>query len=185
MSRLWLVRHGPTHAKAMIGWTDLPADLSDRAALDRLSSALPRAPVVSSDLRRARDTAEAIRRDRPLLPPDPQLREIHFGDWEGLTHGEAEARDREALFAFWDAPGSASAPNGESWDRFAARTDAAIDRLRAEHDEIVVVCHFGVILRQLQRARGLGPREGFAQTCAPLSLSRIDRGRVVFADRAP
>jgi len=33
MTTLWLVRHGPTHAKAMIGWTDLPADLSDAGAI--------------------------------------------------------------------------------------------------------------------------------------------------------
>jgi hypothetical protein len=35
MTRFWLVRHGPTHAKAMIGWTDLAADLSDQSALRR------------------------------------------------------------------------------------------------------------------------------------------------------
>ena len=185
MSRLWLVRHGPTHAKAMIGWTDLPADLSDRDALARLSDALPNAPVISSDLTRARDTAEAILGARPRLPPDPDLREIHFGAWEGLTNTEVEARDRDALFAFWDAPGQASAPGGENWDDFAARTDSAIDRLRAAHDEAIVVCHFGVILRQLQRARGQSARDGFAQTCRPLSLSRIDDGTVILADHIP
>ena len=37
MTRLWWVRHGPTHAKAMVGWRDLPADLSDTAALARLA----------------------------------------------------------------------------------------------------------------------------------------------------
>jgi alpha-ribazole phosphatase len=36
MTRFWLVRHGPTHAKAMVGWSDLPADLSDTAALSRV-----------------------------------------------------------------------------------------------------------------------------------------------------
>ncbi|MEY8841169.1 histidine phosphatase family protein, partial [Cribrihabitans sp. XS_ASV171] len=38
MTRLHFVRHGPTHAKGMVGWSDLPADLSDTALLDRLSS---------------------------------------------------------------------------------------------------------------------------------------------------
>ncbi len=38
MTRFWLVRHGPTHAKAMIGWTDLVADLSDVETLARLSA---------------------------------------------------------------------------------------------------------------------------------------------------
>ena len=57
---LWWVRHGPTHAKTMVGWTDLPADLSDRAQLDRLRAYLPDAPVVCSDLLRARQTADAV-----------------------------------------------------------------------------------------------------------------------------
>lgn len=40
-ARLWWVRHGPTHAKTFIGWTDRPADLSDTAALARLAAFLP------------------------------------------------------------------------------------------------------------------------------------------------
>jgi broad specificity phosphatase PhoE len=47
MSRIWLVRHGPTHAKGMVGWTDLPADLSDGAALARLNAHLPQARISS------------------------------------------------------------------------------------------------------------------------------------------
>ena len=93
MRRLWLVRHGPTHAKGMCGWTDLPADLSDGAAINRLSLALPDAPVVSSDLLRARATADALADGRPRLPHEPGLREMRFGDWEMRTHAECEADD--------------------------------------------------------------------------------------------
>ena len=61
MTRFWLVRHGPTHAKSMVGWTDLAADLSDTAALARLNAHLPPdAPVISSDLSRAITTADAL-----------------------------------------------------------------------------------------------------------------------------
>ena len=60
MTTLWMVRHGPTHAKAMIGWTDLPADLSDTDAIARLRTELPDAPIVSSDLIRAVATADAL-----------------------------------------------------------------------------------------------------------------------------
>jgi hypothetical protein len=72
MTRFWLVRHGPTHAKTMIGWTDLAADLSDTGALQRLAAHLPPgAPVISSDLSRAIATADALGPDRPRLPHDP------------------------------------------------------------------------------------------------------------------
>ena len=61
MSRVHWVRHGPTHAKTLVGWTDLPADLSNTAQLQRLSDHLPQdAVVISSDLIRAADTADAI-----------------------------------------------------------------------------------------------------------------------------
>ena len=69
MTRLYLVRHGPTHLRAMVGWSDPPADLSDTAALARLSDYLPsEALVVSSDLLRAITTADAIQHQRRRLP---------------------------------------------------------------------------------------------------------------------
>src|SRR5690606_24710314 len=80
VTRFWLVRHGPTHARGMVGWTDLPADLSDGTALARLSAHLPgEAPVISSDLSRAVATADALaacagRSGRRRLPHDPGLR---------------------------------------------------------------------------------------------------------------
>ena len=54
------VRHGPTHEKTFVGWRDVPADLSDRAALSRLDAALPeQALIVSSDLQRCVATGGA------------------------------------------------------------------------------------------------------------------------------
>ena len=83
MSRFFWVRHGPTHAKSMVGWSDIPADLTNTAQLARLSALLPAdALVVSSDLIRASATADAIVAGRTRLPHDPDLREINFGDWE-------------------------------------------------------------------------------------------------------
>ena len=93
MTRLWWVRHGPTHAKAFAGWRDIPADLSDTAALTRLNAHLPAgAPVISSDLIRATATADVLSAQRPRLPHDPDLREFHFGEWDGLGFAEVAAR---------------------------------------------------------------------------------------------
>jgi len=56
MTRVYWVRHGPTHQTAFTGWRDVPADLSDTAALARLDAFLPGdAVVISSDLMRAVD----------------------------------------------------------------------------------------------------------------------------------
>lgn len=174
MTRFFWVRHGPTHSKALIGRTDLPADLSDRAALDRLSAFLPAsALVVSSDLVRAVTTADALQAHRPRLPHDSQLREFDFGDWEGLPAAEVAARWPDESRAYWERPGDAAPPGGESWNAAAARVTAAATRLAEANPgrDIVAVAHFGVILTQLQRARGCTAYEVLAQRIEPLSVT--------------
>lgn len=174
MTRLWLVRHGPTGAKGMCGWSDLPADLSDRDAVERLSRALPSAPVVSSDLSRAVATADALAGSRPRLPHEPDLREMHFGSWEMRTHAEAEVEDAALARALWEEPGDHAPPGGESWNALCVRVWEATDRLLLG-GEVIAVCHFGPILAVLQRARGITAREAFAQLIEPLSLSVVVR----------
>ena len=176
MTTIHWVRHGPTGAHGMLGHRDLPANLSDRGALARLAAALPPgAPVASSDLLRATATADAIAGRRPRLGPDPALREIDFGAWEGLAADEVE--DRARLRAFWDEPGPVSPPGGESWDALVARVDPAVDRLIAlGHPDLVVVAHMGVILTQVQRALGSSAYEAFGHRIDPLSVTRIAAG---------
>ncbi|MEM8978792.1 MAG: histidine phosphatase family protein [Pseudomonadota bacterium] len=187
MSKLWLVRHGPTHAKSMIGWTDLPADLSDTAQIDRLKSYLPDAPVISSDLTRAVTTADALQGTRIRLPHNARLREIHFGAWEGLTFKEANDRDPEALSDFWERPGPSRAPGGESWNALQSRVDAAVTELIAEHSELIIVAHFGAILTQIQRAVGLSPEAVFAHKIDNFSVTHVDldAGRALAINHLP
>ena len=171
MTRFWLVRHGPTHAKAMIGWTDRPADLSDTAALARLSAHLPaEAPVISSDLSRAIVTADALG-PRPRLPHDPALREIHFGQWEERSFAEVKAARPDHIRAFWETPGDIAPPGGESWNALTNRTWAALDRLQGAAPDIIVVAHFGPILAALQHAAGLTATQVFAHRIDNLSVT--------------
>lgn len=153
MIRFWWVRHGPTHQKGMVGWSDVPADLSDTAAIARLHGHLPDAPVISSDLIRCVTTADAIQQGRPRLPHDPDLREINFGDWELKTAAEIEATHPDAIRTFWDRPDLNATPGGESWTDMTARVGGAVDRLVETQDtDMIVVAHFGAILGQVQRA---------------------------------
>ena len=185
MTRLWLIRHGPTHSTRMVGHVDLPADLSDTAALARLADCLPPAPVVSSDLVRASATADAIQGDRPRLPHAPDLREFDYGDWD---HRPFEEIDSPELRAYFDDPGHRRAPNGESWNDVSARATAALDRLAGGPD-LIVVAHMGVILTQWARATGLRPYDALSQRIDNLSLTRIDLvpegPRAVYANRIP
>lgn len=174
MTRLWWLRHGPTHEKRLTGWREVAADLSDHDALLRLDAYLPAgAPVVSSDLGRALATARALPGSRPLLPADPMLREIDFGLWDGMEWDRIADGWPELSRAFWDDPGEIAAPRGESWNQAAARVSAAADRLVAERagGDVIVVAHYGAILTQYARAAGLSPRAALAQRIEPLSVT--------------
>jgi broad specificity phosphatase PhoE len=167
-----LIRHGPTHAKGFVGWTDLPADLSDTAALARIEATLPHVPVISSTLDRAVKTADAIQGQRPRLPHDPDLRETHFGAWENLTWGEIEARDPKLTRRVFETPGDAAPPGGESWHEFSTRVHAGVDAITGD---AIVVAHMGVILAILQRALGCSAYETFGHKIDNLSVTSITR----------
>lgn len=176
MTRFFLLRHGPTHAKSMVGWSDLPADLSDAAALARIETHIPQdAVIISSDLSRAKDTAHAVQGKRDRLPHDPRLREMHFGAWELRTWNELEQETPEHLRAFWETPGDVRPPNGESWHDLCARVNEAFDDLATQYHgrNIVVVGHFGQILTQIQRAARLTAEEALSHRIDNLSVTEI------------
>lgn len=179
MTRFFWVRHGPTHLKTMVGWTDAPADLSDTAGLARLSAQLPQgAVVVSSDLSRAVATADAVQGPRARLPHVPALREINFGAWENRAFLDVAKETPELARAFLETPGPWRAPGGESWDDLDARVSAAVDDLVQQHQggAVVIVAHFAVILTALRRARGVTPYEVMAQKIDNLSLTELSLG---------
>lgn len=177
--RLIWVRHGPTHQKTFTGWRDVPADLSDRAAIARLSDWLPAdAPIISSDLKRAVATADAIARGRRRLPHDRNLREFDFGEWDGLHFSEVAATHPELSRAFWEEPGDVAPPNGESWNRVTKRVGAAVDLLLSQHrGDLILVAHFGVVLCHLSHATGMTPYEALGHRIDPLSATVLEQDR--------
>ena len=93
MKKVYLIRHGlpdfPGGQRMCIGTTDIPmgeAGLAQAAAMARKLP--PVTAVFSSPLTRAVQTAEAIGPDITILPG---LREIHAGEWDGLTFREIRA----------------------------------------------------------------------------------------------
>lgn len=176
MSAIWWVRHGPTHQKTFTGWRDVPADLSDTAAIARLQSYLPQeALVISSDLLRARDTATALQGPRQRLPHDPDLREFDFGVWDGKHFTEVAETHPDLSRAYWERPGDVVAPEGESWNMAATRVNRAVDRLRLENPgrDLIAVAHFGVILTQVQRGLGITAYAALAQKIDNLSVTCV------------
>jgi broad specificity phosphatase PhoE len=176
MTTWWWVRHGPTHERNFVGWRDVPADLSDHARIARLNAYLPDdALVVSSDLIRASATADRLSETRTRLPHAPQIRELNFGDWDGLGFAEVAARDPDLSRAYWEDPGDITAPNGESWNDLSTRITPFVDAVNQEHPgrNIIAVAHFGVIMSQIQRAKGSTAYEALGHVIDNLSVTRI------------
>lgn len=176
-TRYWFVRHGPTHATGFCGHTDLPADLSDTGTIARLKAHLPRAAVmVSSDLSRTRETAAVIRNGQHLLPEAPQFREMNFGDWEGVDFATAEKADPDLWRTFWETPGKATPPNGESWEVFSTRIRTELETMHQNgpQGDVIIVAHFAVILAALQLATGMETPSAFSFKIDNFSVTRLD-----------
>jgi len=154
--RLILLRHGQTEYNAtdrMQGQLD--TDLSDlgRAQAKTVAQALAdKRPfaIVSSDLRRAHDTALALG-DHVGLPveTDSRLRETHLGEWQGLTHGDVDELSPGARVR-WRTDATWAPPAGESRIDVAARSLPVVQELLARHenwgsDPLVLVAHGGLI----------------------------------------
>lgn len=123
-ARLVLVRHGRTAwnvAARFQGQSDPPLDAIGRAQARRAAAALRWRGLVpthllSSDLRRARDTALVVARVCGLSPSaavaDPALREVDLGTWEGLDHEEARRRHPDEYEAWCGEAGVADLRRG-------------------------------------------------------------------------
>jgi broad specificity phosphatase PhoE len=134
------------------------------------------APVLSSDLLRCRQTADALRGDRPHLGHSEDLREIHFGEWEARTGTELADAHPELAEKFWSTPGDTALPGGESWNAMSDRVHRRVTARCHSHPDrdVIVVAHFGVILSQLQRATGMSARSATGFQISNLSVTRID-----------
>jgi probable phosphoglycerate mutase len=111
--------------------------------------------IVSSDLRRAYDTAVALgERTGLLVQVDSRLRETHLGDWQGMTHAEVDAAAPGARQE-WREDASWAPHGGESRVDVAARSLPLVaDLLRSESEwgavdeparPVVLVAHGGLI----------------------------------------
>lgn len=160
MKRLLLVRHGESEWNAvrrLQGQADIA--LSEKGetqarALAPLIEQLAPDLAITSDLRRARHTAELL--GFPDARSEPDLREVNVGDWTGQEIARITA-DQPEDYRGWRA-GTFAPPGGESWADFCARTVRATEGAMKSADRLLVVCHGGVIRALLQSLLDLSPR---------------------------
>ena len=149
-----LIRHAESTWNAAGRWQGLgdpPLSARGLGQVDALAAALADERIdalVTSDLRRAAETAAALGRRLNLSPvADPRLRERDIGVWTGLTDAEIRARDPEALARFRAHDPEVRPGGGEGDADLALRARAALASIAAarEGERIAIVTHLGIV----------------------------------------
>ncbi len=175
-NKLWLIRHGETEwsrSGAHTGRTDIPltpAGEAKAAAIGRYLRGMKFALVLTSPLRRARETCRlAGYGDMAQLEPD--LMEWSYGAYEGRT--SAEIRQEIPGWNIW----THGVAGGETVDQVGARARRVIERASTAEGAVALFAH-GHVLRILTACwLGLEPAAGrlFAFDTACLSVLGYER----------
>lgn len=154
-TRICFVRHGETSwnaEKRIQGNIDVGLDEAGQAQADaaaRWLSPLPIAAVYSSDLLRARQTAERLARALNLAPIlRPEFRERRYGLFEGLTYDQSRSRYPD-VYSLFEArePDFVIPYGGESLRQLHLRVSDGLRQLVDDHrgQTIALVTHGGVL----------------------------------------
>lgn len=153
-----LIRHGETDwnkDKRLQGYLDIPLNVEGQRQAQALSlclATLKLDAVFSSDLQRARDTAQPLAAAHALsLDVHADLRERCYGVMEGLLRSEIAERYPQAFAALETREPDVRYPPGvnvaETLNEFSARAMGAMQRIltNTEHRRIAIVSHGGLL----------------------------------------
>lgn len=189
---VYLIRHAETKWNAdgrFQGQADtVLSELGRRqaAALGVRLAALSPLSIYTSDLTRARETAELAASVAGLTAvPDPSFREVDVGSWQGLTFNEVRESMPES-FAEWVSGRSGFRfPQGETYEEAAARAMERLEALAAAQDggRFAVVSHGGVLRAMVYSVLGMDDNHRGRMTLTNTGISAIEgkprRWRVV------
>lgn len=183
-----IIRHGQTDwnaAKRLQGHSDTPLNekgIEQALALAETLREEKLEAIFSSDLQRARRTAEEIAKWHNLpVTVDPAFRERSYGAFEGLSRDEIKTRYPESHAAWYAADPDHVFPPGEriaeSIRAFHHRAIEAIQRIAPPYagKKIVLIAHFGIIESAYRMAHGM-PLE--VRSRVPVLNTSINRFRV-------
>ncbi|MEW6226672.1 MAG: alpha-ribazole phosphatase [Bacillota bacterium] len=152
MLKIYLVRHGETEATRQLryqGKGDSGLTEQGLCQARQVASVLrgePVSHVFSSDMRRAVETAKVIAQEHGLTPIQlPSLREVDFGEWEGLTFQEISHKYPDLVDKWLRDPVNTRPPGGETLLEMSQRVLTCLDRIAESCVEgvVVVVSHGG------------------------------------------
>jgi alpha-ribazole phosphatase len=156
MTRLLLVRHGETdwnRQNRHQGQKDIPLNALGRDQVDRAVQHLANEQIdaaYASDLCRAWETATAIaaQHERLAIIKEPRLREMHFGEWEGLTWAQIHQREPSAVENWSQILMENGPPGGENLSQFGVRVKETADEIIKGHPDksVLLVAHGGTLM---------------------------------------
>lgn len=165
MSRIYLMRHGQIvqrHPRPFVGCQDIPLDETGRGQAAQIAAALADVGlrrIVSSDLSRCLETSSPLAAAVGLeIEPEPQLREINLGLWEGLTSAEVQQLYPEEYLRRGSDIAGARPNNGESFVDLAGRVWPVFRQIAHEAEysgPTLVMAHAGVNRVLLCRLLGM------------------------------
>ena len=175
--KLYILRHGETDLNVqgrLQGWLDAPLNENGVRAAAETGRALREIRfdrAISSPLRRALETARLILAENAGQPPvetDGRLREISFGDWEGLgcMPGNYEVPKEIIMDFFYDPMRYRGTPGGETIEDVCVRTADFLRELTSDpgnDGKTILISTHGCAMRALLRPV-YESREGAAYT---------------------
>ena len=185
------MRHGLTEfnsTRRFAGHSDVEMSPEGQQQVERLRNRLANEKidaVYSSDLKRALETAKVVSSDRKVeIVTCPELREINYGDAEGLTFDEIGQRYPDLAQAIRNFNLELKFPGGESFEGFIQRTITFLARLEKHEPSatILVVSHSGVLRVLLCDLLGIVQSHWRQIGCDNASLSIVNtypRGAII------
>lgn len=180
--KLLLTRHGQTDwniAGRYQGQSDIPLNptgCEQAEALAKRLSAEAIHAIYSSDLSRAKDTAQAIAKFHQIeVQTDSRWRELNFGEWEGMTYQEMSAHSPDVFSKWMIDPQHTSTPNGETLDELSKRVASAFDEIKNKHKDqtVLVVSHSGALQALLATLLGIDLNRYWRLKISQASLSEL------------
>lgn len=151
MTKVYLVRHGETDYNKMgcyYGWTDCSLaqeGIKQSQALRKSFENIQYDVMLSSDLKRAAETANIINRSPREIMVDKRLRELNFGQWEGKSYEEIATEYTEHWNLWIEDFENATPTEGESFVTMYNRICEYMDEVLNLYKDksIVIVSHNG------------------------------------------
>lgn len=153
---IYIVRHGETEwnlAKKLQGWKN--SDLTDKGieGAKLLSERLKDVNfdfIYSSPQVRALETANYIRKGQEKLVILEEIKEMGFGEWEGLEKEKLESLYGEEYYNFWEKPHLYKTSGGESFEQLKERVELGIGKIIENGGDNVLIVSHGVVIKTIQ-----------------------------------